>query len=81
VNTIDALLAGVSTDAPVAHVLVGAFWTAAVLDTDFPCCGIASTMHCGHYGHHMADPPVAQAGDLLARSGLAAGKHADLLER
>jgi uncharacterized protein (DUF4213/DUF364 family) len=69
VSTIDALLESLSADAPVARVLVGAFWTAVVLDADPPRCGLASTMHGGHQEHHLSGPPVAQAGDLLARSG------------
>jgi hypothetical protein len=69
VSTIDALLESVSVDAPVARVLVGAFWTAVVLDTDPPRCGLASTLHEGHHGHHLSGPPIAQAGDLLAHSG------------
>lgn len=73
-STIDALLKSLSADAlvacaPVARVLVGAFWTAVVLDADPPRCGLASTMHGGHHGHHLSGPPVAQAGDLQARSG------------
>jgi uncharacterized protein (DUF4213/DUF364 family) len=69
VSTIDVLLESTFADAPVARVLVGAFWTAVVLDTDPPRCGLASTMHGGHHGHHLSGPPVAQAGDVLARSG------------
>ena len=65
----DALLKSLSDDAPVAQVLVGAFWTVVVLGADPPRCGIASTMHGGHYGHHLSGLPVAQAGDLLGRSG------------
>ncbi|MBN1814455.1 MAG: DUF364 domain-containing protein [Anaerolineae bacterium] len=68
-STIDVLLESVSADAPVAQVLVGAFWTAVVLDTDPPRCGLASTMHGGHLGHHLSGPPVPEAGCLLARSG------------
>jgi uncharacterized protein (DUF4213/DUF364 family) len=64
VSTIDALLESVS-DAPVAQVLMGAFWTAVVLDTDPPCCGLASTMRGGRHG----GPPVAEAGRLLEHSG------------
>lgn len=68
-STIDVLLGSVSADAPVAQVLVGAFWAAVVLDTDPPRCGLASTMHGGHRGHHLSGPAVAQAGDLLTRGG------------
>jgi uncharacterized protein (DUF4213/DUF364 family) len=69
VSTIDALLESISADAPVARVLVGAFWTAVVLDAGPPRCGLASTMHGGHHGHHLSGPPLPEAGDLLARSG------------
>ena len=33
-NTIEALLGSLQADAPVRRVLVGAFWTVVVLDTD-----------------------------------------------
>jgi uncharacterized protein (DUF4213/DUF364 family) len=69
VRTIDALLESISADAPVARVLVGAFWTAVVLDTHPPCCGLASTMRGGHHGHHPSGPPLPEAGELLAHSG------------
>jgi len=69
VRITDALLESVSTEAPAARVLVGAFWTAVVLDTDPPRCGLASTMHGGHREHHLSGPPLPEAGDLVARSG------------
>lgn len=65
-NTIDALLSSLQADAPVRQVLVGAFWTAVVLDTDPPRCGLASTLRGES---HEAGPPVPDAGSLLARSG------------
>jgi uncharacterized protein len=68
VSTIDVLLKSLSGDAPVAQVLVGAFWTAVVLDADPPRCGLASTMHGGHNEHHLSGPPLPEAGGLLARS-------------
>lgn len=68
-NIIDALLESPQADAPVRHVLVGAFWTAVVLEADPPCCGLASTMHGGHGDHHRSGPPVAEAGSLLQYSG------------
>jgi len=66
VNTIEALLGGLQTDAPVRQVLVGAFWTVVVLDTDPPRGGLASTLRPAT---HPAGPPVPQAGRLLEHSG------------
>ena len=43
-TTIEALLADLEADAPVRQVLAGAFWTAVVLDTDPPRCGLALTL-------------------------------------
>jgi uncharacterized protein (DUF4213/DUF364 family) len=54
-----------TTDAPVRQVLVGAFWTAVVLDTDPPRCGLASTMRPAT---HPGGPPVRRAGRLLENS-------------
>ncbi|HHS98182.1 MAG TPA: hypothetical protein ENK08_09885 [Chloroflexi bacterium] len=64
-NTIDALLSSLRGDAPVRQVLVGAFWTAVVLDTDPPRCGLASTLRGES---HEAGPPVPDAGRLLERT-------------
>jgi uncharacterized protein (DUF4213/DUF364 family) len=67
VTTIEALLAELKGDAPVRQVLVGAFWTAVVLDGDPPRCGLASTLHAEH---HDQGPAVRQPGhlcDLSAR--------------
>jgi uncharacterized protein (DUF4213/DUF364 family) len=69
VRTTDALLESLSANAQVARVLVGAFWTAVVLDAASPCCGLASTMHGGHREHHLSGPPLPEAGDLAAHSG------------
>jgi uncharacterized protein (DUF4213/DUF364 family) len=44
---------------------MGAFWTAVVLDTDPPRCGLASTL-CPTI--HQNGPPVTHAGGLLERS-------------
>jgi uncharacterized protein (DUF4213/DUF364 family) len=66
VTTIEALLNNLETDAPVHQVLVGAFWTAVVLDTDPPRCGLASTLRAET--HHKG-PPVPRAGRLLEHSG------------
>ncbi len=65
-STIDALLESLQTDAPLRQVLVGAFWTAVVLDTDPPRCGLASTLRPAT---HPSGPPVPDAGRLLERSG------------
>ena len=63
---IEALLKGLQIDAPVCQVLVGAFWTAVVLDTDPPRCGLSSTLRPPT---HPGGPPVPRAGRLLERSG------------
>lgn len=58
----ETLLDDLDADAPVRDVLMGAFWTAVVLDTDPVRCGLASTLRGGerHQG-----PPIPEAGDLL----------------
>jgi hypothetical protein len=66
VSTIDRLLDHLEGDAPVQEVLVGAFWTAVVLDTDPPRCGLASTLRAED---HHSGPPIAEAGHLRQRSG------------
>lgn len=65
-NTVEKLLASSRADAPIQQILVGAFWTAVVLDTDPPRCGLASTLRA-ETGR--AWPPVVEAGRLLERSG------------
>jgi uncharacterized protein (DUF4213/DUF364 family) len=65
-TTIDRLLESLTNDAPVRQILVGAFWTAVVLNTDPPRCGLASTLHAEGGGPW---PPVVEAGRLQARSG------------
>jgi uncharacterized protein (DUF4213/DUF364 family) len=67
-KAIDRLLESVSYDAPVKQIVVGAFWTAVVLDTDPPRCGLASTLRAETGGPW---PPVVKAGGLLERSGQA----------
>jgi uncharacterized protein (DUF4213/DUF364 family) len=62
----DDLLDSVQCDAPVRQLLVGSFWTAVVLDTDPPRCGLASTLRAETGGPW---PPVRDAGRLEARSG------------
>ena len=62
---IDDLLDGARADAPVRQVLVGAFWTAVLLDTDARRCGLASTLRAET---HHAGPPVPQAGRLHEHS-------------
>jgi uncharacterized protein (DUF4213/DUF364 family) len=66
VSIIETLLDSLQTDAPVRQVLVGAFWTAVVLDTDPPQCGLASTLRGAT---HDAGPPVPHAGHLLEYTG------------
>jgi len=66
VSIIDALLNSLQADAPVRRVLIGAFWTAVVLGTDPPCCGLASTLRAET---HHEGPPVPRAGRLLEHSG------------
>lgn len=65
-NIIEALLGSLRTDAPVRQVLVGAFWTAVVLDTEPLRCGLASTLRPIT---HPGGPPVPEAGHLLEHSG------------
>jgi uncharacterized protein (DUF4213/DUF364 family) len=65
-NSVERLLAGLEVDALVQQILVGAFWTAVVLDTDPPRCGLASTLRAEAGGPW---PPVVEAGHLLEHSG------------
>lgn len=60
------LLDSLQGDAPVRQILVGAFWTAVVLDVVPPRCGLASTLRGITHGE---GPPVPRAGRLLERSG------------
>jgi hypothetical protein len=62
VPIIDALLEDLDTDAPVCQVLMGAFWTAVVLDTNPFRCGLASTLR-GETDRQGS--PVPKAGGLL----------------
>jgi uncharacterized protein (DUF4213/DUF364 family) len=66
VETIDILLESLIEDAPVQQILMGAFWTAVVLDTDPPRCGLASTLRAEGTGPW---PPVREPGRLHLRSG------------
>jgi uncharacterized protein (DUF4213/DUF364 family) len=50
----------------VQQILVGAFWTAVVLETNPPRCGLASTLRAETGGPW---PPVVRAGRLTERSG------------
>jgi uncharacterized protein (DUF4213/DUF364 family) len=65
-TTVDRLLDGLRGDAPVQRILVGAFWTAVVLDTDPPRCGLASTLRAETEGPW---PPVVGPGLLQDQSG------------
>jgi uncharacterized protein len=67
-STVDRLLDSLDSDAPVRTLLVGAFWTAAVLDTDPPRCGLASTLRAEGGGLW---PPVVDAGRLRLDSARA----------
>jgi uncharacterized protein (DUF4213/DUF364 family) len=53
VSIIDRLLHSLETDADVAELRIGLFWTAVVLDVKPPVCGLASTVHrdCSPYEH------------------------------
>ena len=62
----EALLQSLETDALVRQVLVGAFWTAVMLETDPPRCGLASTLRGAT---HDEGPPVPRAGHLLEHNG------------
>jgi uncharacterized protein len=66
VTTIEGLLAELKADAPVRQALVGAFWTAVVLEGDPPRCGLASTLRAET---HDEGPPVRQPGRLSEHSG------------
>ncbi len=61
----ELLLDDLQADAPVRQVLMGAFWTAVVLDTNPVQCGLASTLR-GET--HRLGPPIPEAGDLLGYS-------------
>jgi uncharacterized protein (DUF4213/DUF364 family) len=65
-KTIDTLLASLENDAPARQIIVGAFWTAVVLDTNPLSCGLASTLRAEGGGPW---PPVTEPGRLLERSG------------
>ena len=65
-NTTEALLDSLQADAPIRQVLVGAFWTAVVLRSDPPRCGLASTLRPAI---HPDGSPVPHTGRLLEYSG------------
>jgi uncharacterized protein (DUF4213/DUF364 family) len=65
-KSINALLDSLEADAPVRQIVVGAFWTAVVLDTEPVACGLASTLRAESGGPW---PPVTEPGRLLERSG------------
>jgi uncharacterized protein (DUF4213/DUF364 family) len=66
VTITDDLLAELKTDAPVRQVVVGAFWTAVVLESNPIRAGLGSTLHGEH---HDEGPPVREPGRLRERSG------------
>jgi len=64
-SVIDTLLDDFDADAPVAQVVVGAYWTAVALDTEPPRGGLASSLK----GHpHTSGPPLPAAGHLETHS-------------
>jgi len=65
-DTADVLVASLQANAPVRQVVVGAFWTAVVLDVDPPRCGLSSTLRPDT---HRGGSPVSCAGQLLQYSG------------
>jgi uncharacterized protein (DUF4213/DUF364 family) len=67
-KTIDKLLDSLDNDAPVQQILVGAFWTAVVVDTEPPRSGLASALRAETGGPW---PPVREPGRLHERSGQA----------
>lgn len=67
-KAIEALLESLDTDAPVRQIVVGAFWTQVVLDTEPPRGGLASTLRAETGGPW---PPVVEPGRLQDRSGRA----------
>lgn len=60
-DVIETLLDSMTRDAGIRQVVVGAFWTAVVLDSDPPRCGLASMLRGKS---HDTGPPIAQAGRL-----------------
>jgi uncharacterized protein (DUF4213/DUF364 family) len=66
VTTTEALLSELKADAPVRQVLVGAFWTAVVLEGDPPHCGLASTLRAET---HDEGPPILRPGHLCEHGG------------
>jgi uncharacterized protein (DUF4213/DUF364 family) len=77
-KAVEALLNSLERDAGVRQILVGAFWTEVILDTQPPRGGLASTLRAETGGPW---PPVVEAGRLLGRSGreLAAMMHSSRL--
>ena len=65
-NATDRLLESLNNDAPVRQILVGAFWTAVVLDTEPIRAGLSSALRAETGGPW---PPVRQPGRLHGRSG------------
>lgn len=65
-NTIEALLAELKNDAPARQVVVGAFWTAVVLEDEPLRCGLASTLRAEN---HDAGPPLRHPGRLHEHTG------------
>ena len=65
-SIIEQLLGSLKGEAKVTELQVGLFWTAVVLDTSPPVCGLASTVRgdCSETDHAAVSPS-----DLMTRSG------------
>jgi uncharacterized protein (DUF4213/DUF364 family) len=64
VNSVERLLGCLNKDAPLKEVIVGAFQTAVVLESEPPRCGLSSSLTTDHHHNH-SRPSVSRAGDLL----------------
>ncbi len=65
-SAVETLLASLKEDRAVRQILVGAFWTAVVLEGDPPRGGLASALRAENSGPW---PPVRRPGRLHERSG------------
>ncbi len=66
-DTIEALLAAVTRDAPLREAAVGARWTVVVTDTDPPRGGLASSLGAGAEGRAAPLPPERELVRRTAR--------------
>jgi uncharacterized protein (DUF4213/DUF364 family) len=67
VTTIDRLIETVHDDAPLQSIIVGAFWTAVVLEGNPIRCGLASSL-ADPLSHSAKEPPMNDAGQLLGKN-------------